>query len=231
MTKQIREIINGSAVKPRLPSIDTEAVEEIGPTHWIDKSIGRRYVNCTLDGYKIWNEKQALAVQQCRDYVLNFGEHFRAGTSLVFIGPKGTGKDHLMVATIKAICAGYENKSNRQRAIYRDGLRLFAEFRGTINNNRAEDSVVDVYIQPDLLALSDPVPPVGSLSEYEQRMLLRVIDGRYRECRPMTATINASKRAEMETRMGPQSTDRLLDIAVVVKCNWESYRQGRDKQA
>ena len=206
-----------------------EAPESI---HWILEAVGRRYHHCTIDGYEVQSDEQAKAVAQCRNYITRFGEHARNGVSLVFLGPKGTGKDHLMIAVVKAICLGYpQDGDSRNRAVYRDGLRLFAEFRAAMNrtSNVDEDAIVAKYVQPRLLALSDPVPPAGELSEYEKRMILRIIDGRYRECLPMTATLNVKSRGELDHRLGPQAADRLCDDAVTVFCNWKSYRMRSGK--
>ncbi|MEM9588989.1 MAG: ATP-binding protein [Planctomycetota bacterium] len=197
---------------------------------WVDQAIGRRYRSCRFANFKAETNGQRHALESCVRYVEEFGQHVRDGVSLVFIGPKGTGKDHLMVSVLRAIVLGYPHKSSRRRrAVYRDGLRLFAEFRGSIGSSKGEDTIVGSYTEPHLLALSDPLPPTGSLSEYEQRMLLRIIDGRYRECRPTTATLNVANRDELDARMGAQAADRLLDGAIVVRCDWESYRMRKDR--
>jgi len=200
---------------------------------WLSKKVGRRYQDCTLSGWRVGgftgdgadslNRSMEIAIEQCRTYVMEFGDHLRNGQSILFVGPKGGGKDHLMVGVLRSIVDGYGIESHRMR--YVDGLTMFGEFRDTIRSNTSESSVIESYAKPHLLAISDPLPPAGNLSEYEQRMILRVIDRRYRDCRPMAATINASGREEIEKRMGPQSADRLLEHATIVKCNWPSYRQ------
>jgi DNA replication protein DnaC len=212
-----------------------EAMEDPG-RDWLAEAVGRRYRDCRLDnwvpgGHKGQGAQEAnaameKALQQSRGYVTNFHEHVRKGQSIVFVGPKGAGKDHLMVGVLRAIVEDYQVSTHRVR--YIDGLSLFGEFRDTIKGNATETSVVERHCKPHLLAISDPLPPTGDLSDYEQRMMLRLIDKRYRDCRPMAATINASSREEVERRMGPQAADRLLDDAVVVMCNWPSYRQRRN---
>lgn len=200
---------------------------EASPTHWIDQAVGQRYQRCTLDGFETPTAGHVQAVEKCRDYVKNFGKYAQDGISLILSGPRGTGKDHLMVATIRAICFGFgpRQTGQRRRVVYRDGLTLFAEFRSAIRSHTDEDRIVSNYVEPYLLALSDPLPPIGSLSEYERRMIHRIVDGRYRECRPIAATVNVANREELDARMTPQTADRLCDMAVAVRCNWESYRQ------
>ena len=214
-----RDRSRGAAVDP-LPDIGS-------PTHWIDQAIGPRYERCTLGNFQTSFEGQRVAVEQCRDYVANFPRYASEGRNLLFIGPKGTGKDHLMVAVVREICNRMPPRQSgaRRRVVYRDGLVLFSEFRSMISSRKNEDKLIEGYAEPHLLALSDPLPPAGSLSDYERRMMHRVIDARYRQLRPTTATINVANRAELDSRMTPQTSDRLCDFAIVVSCNWESYRQ------
>lgn len=223
--------IQSPAATPRqLPPADPDR-----SCDWLSEAVGRRYRDCTLgnwiaggltgNGSEKANQAMNKALEQSKNYVKGFVDHIRRGQSIVFVGPKGAGKDHLMVGVLRGIIEGYGVASHKVR--YIDGLSLFGEFRDTIKSNTTEQSVIEKHCKPDLLAISDPLPPTGDLSEYEQRMMLRLIDKRYRDCRPMAATINASDRAEVERRMGPQAADRLLDDAVVVLCNWPSYRQRR----
>lgn len=197
---------------------------EHSPTHWLDQHVGKRYRDCTRDNFIISRPEQQQAVEACSEYVHNFPKHNVEGRSLVLYGPKGTGKDHLLVAVLRSIAT----RLNRAGAVvYRDGLSLFAEFRQAISDPTvSEERLIERFARrPMLLAISDPLPPSGSLSEFEQRTLLRVIDYRYRNCLPCAATLNVASRSELETRMGAQAADRLCDDAVMIPCNWPSYRQ------
>jgi DNA replication protein DnaC len=210
----------------RIPErpIDAAVDSSISATQFIDEAIGRRYVRCLFSNFSTGpkeSEKKQAALDACRDYVENFPQHYEAGRSLVIVGPKGTGKDHLLTATIREIATRLKTPG---KVIFRDGLRLFSEFRASFGTAVTEDKIIDKYIAPKLLAISDPLPPRGTLSEHEQRMALRIIDGRYRESLPMATTINAVNRAEISDRLGAQATDRLFDCAIVVRCVWESYR-------
>jgi len=198
--------------------------ETESPTKYIDEAVGRRYVGCTFANFDITGKDSAKkqdALWDAVDYAKRFREHYEAGRSLVFVGPKGTGKDHLMTAVIRQIASGWKQPG---KVVFRDGLKLYAEFRGAFGSHISEDQIIDKYIAPTLLSISDPLPPVGSLSEHEKRMALRIIDGRYRESKPMVVTINAVNRNEINDRLGAQATDRLFEDAIVVRCNWASHR-------
>jgi len=202
----------------------TEPVGTVEATHYIDQHVGRRYARCSFDNFEVGpleKAKKQAALDACVEYAANFREHFEAGRSLVIVGPKGTGKDHLLTATIRRIAKSFGRPG---KVMFRDGLSLFSEFRAAFGTETTEQSIIRRYIAPALLAISDPLPPRGMLSEHEQRMALRIIDGRYRESRPMALTINAANRKEIGDRMGVQACDRIFDCAVVVRCVWESYR-------
>jgi DNA replication protein DnaC len=207
-----------------MPLQTFDTIETESPTKYIDEAVGRRYVGCTFANFDCQGKdsgKKQDALNAAVDYANRFREHYEAGRSLVFVGPKGTGKDHLMTAVIRQVALGWKQPG---KVVFRDGLRLFAEFRGAFGSPVTEDQIVDKYIAPMLLAISDPLPPVGSLSEYEKRMTQRIIDGRYRDAKPITSTINAINRNEVTERLGVQATDRLFEDAIVVRCNWASHR-------
>jgi DNA replication protein DnaC len=215
-----------SRLSPSLSTLDkvSEPDGAIEATHYIDQHVGRRYAECSFDNFETGPKEQAkkvVALQACAEYAINFRDHFNAGRSLILVGPKGTGKDHLLTATIRRIARNFGKPG---KVMFRDGLKLFSEFRAAFNTETTEQAIVEKYISPALLAISDPLPPRGTLSEHEQRMALRIIDGRYRESRPLALTINAVNRQEISDRMGVQACDRIFDCAVVVRCVWESYR-------
>jgi len=204
---------------------EPEEPENDSPTVYIDQHIGKRYVRCRLDTFRTDGEHAAAkikAVDQCREYVNNFAEHCEAGRSLVVIGPKGTGKDHLVSAVVREIA---RRLGKPGLVVFRDGLTLYSEFKSAFDEVGSQDAIVSKYVMPKLFAVSDPVPPSGPLSNFDQQLIMRIIDGRYRECRPLAVTINCATRAEMATRLGAQSTDRLFDCAIVVVCNWPSFRE------
>jgi len=208
-----------------LPQQDSAESADDLATHYIDEQIGKRYVRCRLDTFDCTGdepENKKKAVAQCRDYVNGFPDHHEAGRSLILIGPKGTGKDHLVSAVVREIA---KRLGKPGAVVFRDGLSLYAEVKATYDNHVRTDSVVEKYTRPILLSISDPLPPVGALSQHDQSVILRIIDGRYRECLPLAVTVNCSSRKEMSDRLGPQATDRLFDCAIVVVCNWKSYRK------
>ena len=76
-----------------------------------------------------------------------------------------------------------------------------------------------------LFILSDPLPPGGRLSDYQATMLYVILDRRYRECKPIWASVNTVGRDEADARIGAPLVDRLRDGALVLACNWPSHRK------
>ncbi len=136
----------------------------------------------------------------------------------MLFGPKGTGKDHLLVALCRAaIVAG-------KYVLWQNGMDLFGDIRDRMDTADSERALINRLVAPDVLYLSDPVPPLGNLTEFQSSMMFRILDGRYSRRKPTWCSVNASKGAELESRMGPQNVDRLRDGALSIHCDWPSYR-------
>jgi DNA replication protein DnaC len=116
-----------------------------------------------------------------------------------------------------------------QAGVWVNGMDLFGRIRDRIQRGEEERDLIRGLVKPDVLAISDPLPPFGALTEFQATMLFRVLDERYSRRRPVWVTVNVANRAEFEERMGVQLVDRLIDGALVVYCNWKSYREVRKR--
>lgn len=182
---------------------------------------GERYATCKIDSFVADTEQSRHAVAAMTEYCRTIPERLDDGDGLILFGPKGTGKDHLMVAAAReAIRSG-------RRVKWQNGMDLFGDVRDMLDGNDSERAFIDRLISPDVLYLSDPLPPMGKLTDFQASMLFRVIDGRYSRRRATWATINVSGRTELDERLGPQNADRLVDGALAIFCNWPSYRKAR----
>lgn len=180
---------------------------------------GGRYAECRLENFDTPTLKHESAVKRLRAYAESLTEHVAAGDNLTLFGPVGTGKDHLLAAMMGlAIIAGF-------RTAWRSGADLFGELRDRIDEQRSESRWVSELATVDVLAISDPLPPFGALSEFQAAMLFRVIDARYSRGRSTWITINCKDGKEAESRLTPQIVDRLRHNAMSVQCDWPSYRK------
>lgn len=156
---------------------------------------------------------------QVADYLNDFKGRLEKGQSVLFFGPPGTGKDHLMVAMLKhaVFCS--------LKVRWRDGSEMFGGFRDNMRGDASESDLIEKYTKADVLAISDPVPPFGGLTPYQSSMFFRIVDRRYRDVRPTWLTINCKDRAEAEERIGVSIVDRLGEGAMALPCIWPSFRQ------
>ena len=145
--------------------------------------------------------------------------HIESGGNVILYGPCGSGKDHLMVALLRA--AVYKHGYD---ARWCNGQDLFGAFRDNISTDTSEATLIARYTVPMVLAISDPVPPRGEASAYAASMLYRLVDGRYRRRRGVWVTVNVTTPEELAAALTAPVADRLRDNTVAVFCNWASYR-------
>jgi len=182
-------------------------------------SVGRRYEACRLETFEVGNEEQRAILASLRAYADNVDRHVKAGDNIVLFGPPGTGKDHLAIGVAYvAIGRGFS-------VAWFDGQSLYQEFRDNIGGDRPERDIIARATRPDILLLSDPVPPRGELTDYQATILWRVVDRRYRDMRPMWITLNVASGQEASARLGAGIVDRLRDGATYGWCGWGSYRK------
>lgn len=191
-------------------------------SRWADliRNRGIRYEGCRLDSFTATTDAQRIAVASLSDYARNIVERVSDGVNVILIGPAGTGKDHLLMGLCR-----YAIGADRGVA-WKNGTSLWLEFRKAISEDEDESRVASRLVYPDVLAISDPIPPRGALSDYQAAMLFDVVDARYSSRKPVWVTLNCASRTEAEERIGIQVVDRLAHDALVVTCNWPSYRKG-----
>ena len=183
-------------------------------------AVGRRYESATLESFEITTPAQREAIDRLRHYADELPKQLNEGNGVVLYGPAGTGKDHVLVGVCRVGALRFGT-----RVVFCDGLTLFGDVRDAIASSEAEADLVRRYVSPPLLLLSDPMPPRGPLTDFQAGVLLRIIDRRYRACRPTLAALNVKDAAEADARLSPQIVDRLKDGALVLHFNWPSHRR------
>lgn len=176
-------------------------------------SAGARYRGCTLESFTCTEPQQRKVVAALTDYLKT-----EAHDNVILYGPVGTGKDHLAFAMCKSAI-----KSGRT-VRWINGQKWFGIVRDAMDTEKSEASLIAELARADVLCLSDPLPPVGSLTQFQATMLYRAVDARYSKGLPTICTINVATDAEADERMGPATWDRLCHSAWKLFCNWESYR-------
>lgn len=185
--------------------------------------MGSRYRDCSLRNFTIDETASHAAAQrtvlaQLEKYADNITERVNDGQGLLLFGPSGTGKDHLLTALSRVAIA------NDLSIRWVNGGTLYRSMREGMGED--EGGLVDRYIYPAILYLSDPIPPVGSLTPFQASTLFAIIDARYRDKKPTWASLNIANGQEAESRLGSAIADRLRDGAISFNCSWPSYRKG-----
>lgn len=184
--------------------------------------LGRRYAAdvVALDAFQVYHAAQKKTVARLQSMRPKLPGLVRSGSGLIFFGSVGTGKDHLMAAMLYACC---------EAGIHCDwvnGQTLFQRFRDGMSGDDRESSIVQSFFAPQVLAISDPTPPVPLKDEsWRLETLYRVIDKRYRDMKSTWLTINAVDANDADAKLSAQVFDRLRDGAEMIPCFWPSFRE------
>jgi DNA replication protein DnaC len=185
--------------------------------------LGRRYSfdRVCVRNYRHYHPAQKIVLEQLEQASTEWPEALLEGKGVILIGSVGTGKDHLCAAMLyKAVELGV-------KARYIAGSTLFSRMRDSFSTNVKETDVLGPYASAQVLAISDPIPAVGDLTEWNSGVLFRLVDDRYREMKSTWITINAASRDDAEQRLSAPVFDRLRHDALILHCFWPSYRELR----
>lgn len=183
--------------------------------------VGQRFAEVTLENYEVGLPEQRKVLDALKSYASEVKAHVKAGEGIILFGSAGTGKTHLLCAVAKVaietgLTIGWSN-----------GQDLFARFRQAIEEHNSESKIIQELIAPDVLIFDDLLPPGGSLTDYQATTLYRIIDARYRACKPTWATLNVADGSEAGRGMGAQTADRLRHDSLTLFCNWPTYRKAQ----
>lgn len=194
-----------------------------------ERHTGSLYKGCTVKGFERFGTekeraKQSELVALMGKYGRELADNARSGVGIVLFGPPGTGKDHMVCALGQyAIRCGLS-------VGFWYGLKLFAANRDRIGAGGAELPFLARFESPDILILSDPIPPRDELSNAQASLLANIADARNRKQRPTWVTINAKSDDDLRDLVGAQVASRLKQNAIVYHCNWPDYRERRKAQ-
>jgi DNA replication protein DnaC len=182
--------------------------------------MGRRYApdRATIDRFRVDCREQTIALALVRA----FAAAAEFDRPIVLYGSVGTGKDHLLAALL------YAAAQSGRSVGWVNGQEVYSRFRDAMDSKQSEESLMAQFVAPQVLGISDPIPPVvdpHKPAAWRTELLFRVLDARYRDCKPTWATLNAQSPADAEGKLSEPVFDRLKDGAVLVPCFWPSYRE------
>lgn len=189
---------------------------------------GERYADCSLDSFACSLPIQRDVVAALEAYAAELVTRRLRGGGVLMIGPSGTGKDHLLLGVARRLI----DRDTDPRVRWTTGVDLYGEARDRIGGEQSERSWLRAYCEPDVLILSDPVPPVvegrgreSCLTDWQAAVLYRVVDARYASGRPTWASVNVESASEARTRLSSPIVDRLRAESLVCLCHWPSHRR------
>lgn len=185
----------------------------------LGKTAGERYRGCRLETFEMKNAYQRRVVENLREYIEDVPGRMQDREGLVLFGPVGTGKDHLAYSL--AIVAASQAFTIK----WLNGQEWFGRIRDAMDTSETESSIIGEAARNDILVFSDPLPPVGDLSQHQATMLYRAIEARYSRGKITITTINVADDNEADRRMGAATWDRLCHGAWKIHCRWPSYRK------
>ena len=174
----------------------------------------------TFDNYEASSSEQRHALTACRDFAERFEEHLVLGSTLVLAGKTGTGKGHLAASICTtAMRAG-------RSAFFATSREILLMLRASWSDKDApsELDVLRQLVAVDLLVIDDIGVQFGTDAERDQ--LFSVIDGRYREQKPMILTTNLSA-AQLQALIGERSYSRLREDGQWIPFDWADWRAQR----
>lgn len=182
---------------------------------------GERYQACRINNFEASSQEQLQVVDRLTSYLEALPERISSGEGILLFGPKGCGKDHLLMACAR-VAIGHDFSVR-----WVNGMDMFARIRSAMDhgNDESEESIFREIRKASILWISDPAPPTGSLTEYQQSFLFRLLDYRYSHLLPTWVTCNVTSGAELDSRIGAQNGDRLRHGAHAIFTNWDTFRK------
>lgn len=177
----------------------------------------RTHGSVSLDDFQPPNQLAYKAVARLRKFAAELPQMIEFGHGLVLYGPAGSGKDHLLVSLART--ALYEHDV---RIEWWNGGKLSAKFRSSMND---PEPVFKSLLRPQVLYISDPLPPQGGLTAHQSECFLRMMDDRISAGKPTWVSLNVSSNDEADRLMGAPIVDRMIAGALVIHCNWPSKRE------
>lgn len=133
---------------------------------------------------------------------------------VMLCGPRGPGKTQI------ATCVGVDCAERGVSVHYTDAADLFMHCREGMHEGK-ESERLKRYENYGLLIIDEC--HVRGESDYEDRLITRILNNRYNNLKP-TMLITNQKRSEAAKSLGSSVVSRLHESGVVIECNWRSFR-------
>ncbi|MCA9528280.1 MAG: ATP-binding protein [Myxococcales bacterium] len=188
--------------------------------HFNRAGIPARHADAAFARYHPRNAAQRGA----RSAAFKFANDFVQGQpGLLFYGPCGTGKTHLVVAIMRHLIT---ERGIRTRFV--EFFHLLAELKAGFSDNRSPAELIEPLVSVPVLALDELGKGRGT--EWEQNVLDELLTRRYNAGRTTLFTSNYAPRADdaqegLPERVGARIYSRLQEMAVAMHMPGDDYRK------
>jgi DNA replication protein DnaC len=191
-----------------------------------------KFLDRTLAGYAGISGEQKRAVARARRFVDEFVPGAAGQRALLFCGPPGSGKTHLLAAMLRELA----KKGIRGR--YEEFFLLLSDIRDGFSHGLSSREWLTPLRQVDVLAI-DEIGKGGKNREFEQGVLDEIISVRYNAGRPTLFATNYPRpdtenwefKADgqapenLEQRVGPRIFSRLHEMCDLIDVNGPDQRK------
>ncbi len=192
-----------------------------------------KFLGKTLAGYRAYSPSQQRALLRARRFVDEFVPGAAGQRALLFCGPPGTGKTHLLCAMLRELAA---RKGVRGR--YEEFFLLLSDIRDGFSRGLSSREWLEPLRQVDVLAI-DEIGKGGKNREFEQGVLDEVLSVRYNAGRPTLLATNYPRPGtvdwefkadgqaaeNLEQRLGPRIYSRLHEMCDLLDVSGPDQRE------
>jgi DNA replication protein DnaC len=186
-------------------------------------SLPSKFLDRTLAGYRAYSPAQQRALLRARRFVDEFVPGASGQRALLFCGPPGTGKTHLLCGMLRELAS-----HKRVRGRYEEFFLLLSDIRDGFSRGLSSREWLEPLRQVDVLAI-DEIGKGGKNREWEQGVLDEIVSVRYNAGRPTLLATNYPRatsdwefRADgqaaetLEQRVGPRIYSRIHEMCDVI---------------
>lgn len=184
---------------------------------WRDSGLGKRHrdaMQTVPEGDELLHPKNDAAWTARVESMLgllNSGE----GVTLILLGNRGTGKTQAGAIAIRQACRRHKS------AIYTTAMQIYFDLRAGFGADKSEGESCKRFVTPSLLVI-DEAHERGNTS-WEDRILIYIIDYRYREGRDTILIANQTEE-QFAKSMGPSIMERASEGGGVIVFEGKSFR-------
>lgn len=180
--------------------------------HLASSGIGKRFIGATFDSYDEGRNKKAYEI--AREYAEKFD--CSDGEGLIFTGGAGTGKTHLAAAIANHVADKFA-----ARIEFETFSEAIAEIKSAFSDSKNDTHLEKRMCEADLLVIDDLGKETHS--PFNDELLYRVVNYRYKEKLPIVITSNL--RMEFLVRTFDYAVmSRLMEICKAVNMQGNDYR-------